>query len=367
MKLLRLCLDQIGVGRPLPWNVYNDAGQLVLRQGHIVRDEAQREGLILRGAYIDHQVHGEATDTQDFHAVREHAATLWQDVRTRAETLLLEPGEAQPFRRGLKVIGGHIEFAVVHHLDESLFELLHREGRNTPAVSHVIQAAFLANMVAIRLGWPNAMVRSTVHAALTMNLASLQRQNALHERAQPLDVAERADMAEHGAQGRLLLEMLGVEDRDWLQAVAHHHPPEDGRSLTAWRHTAGDMACLLHHVDLYLAKVSSRSYRAALAPDVAARQLFHRGGGAANPFASALIKEVGLFPPGASVRLANGELAVVLRRGELAHLPEVCAVQGADGMALPQPVRRRTSEPAYKVVAAVPRGVVTLPAEAALH
>jgi len=80
-----------------------------------------------------------------------------------------------------------------------------------------------------------------------------------------------------------------------------------------------------------------------------------------------LIKEVGLFPPGAGVRLANGELAVVLRRGEMAHLPEVCSVQTADGATLAQPVRRRTSEPAFKVLAAVPRGVVTLPAEAVLH
>ncbi|MFN3888179.1 MAG: HD-GYP domain-containing protein [Aquabacterium sp.] len=367
MKLLRLCLDQIGVGRPLPWNVYNDAGQLVLRQGYVVRDETQREALIMRGAYIGHDPEAGTPHTEDLDALRQNPALLWQDVRARAETLLLEPGEAEPFRHALQIVGGHIEFAVVHHLDDSLFELLHREGRNTPAVSHVIQAAFLVNMVAIRLGWPSTMVRSAVQAALTMNLASLRRQNALHHQATPLSAAERAEVAGHGEQGRQLLEMLGVEDRDWLQAVAHHHPPEEGRGLAAWRQRAGDMACLLHHVDLYLAKVSRRAYRAALPPDVAARQLFQRGGGAANPFASALIKEVGLFPPGAGVRLANGELAVVLRRGEMAHLPEVCSVQTADGATLAQPVRRRTSEPAFKVLAAVPRGVVTLPAEAVLH
>ena len=63
-----------------------------------------------------------------------------------------------------------------------------------------------------------------------------------------------------------------------------------------------------------------------------------------------------MYPPGSCVRLANGEIGIVVRRGEAAHLPEVHSLIDANGQPMPQALRRDTSQAAHKVTEALPRG-----------
>lgn len=53
-----------------------------------------------------------------------------------------------------------------------------------------------------------------------------------------------------------------------------------------------------------------------------------RGGGANNPFAAAIIKPMGINPPGTCVKLANGETA---------NTPVVRSLISADGWVYPEP------------------------------
>lgn len=85
----------------------------------------------------------------------------------------------------------------------------------------------------------------------------------------------------------------------------------------------------------------------------AARSFFLRSGGAVNPLAAAIIKEMGIYPPGACVKLANGETAVVVRRGESANAPQVYSLANGDGVPFAEPVRRDTRADRFKVMAAV--------------
>ncbi len=74
----------------------------------------------------------------------------------------------------------------------------------------------------------------------------------------------------------------------------------------------------------------------------------------------ALIKEMGIFPPGSFVKLANGDTAIVLRRGESANTPEVQSLVSTDGWVFPDPLLRNTSKPEFKIVSTVPRSNVLL-------
>lgn len=69
---------------------------------------------------------------------------------------------------------------------------------------------------------------------------------------------------------------------------------------------------------------------------------------------------MGIFPPGSFVKLANGDTAIVLRRGESANTPQVQSLISADGWVFPDPHFRNTAKPEFKVVATVPRSNVML-------
>jgi hypothetical protein len=62
----------------------------------------------------------------------------------------------------------------------------------------------------------------------------------------------------------------------------------------------------------------------------------------ADEAGSAIIAATGIYPPGSFVRLASGELAVVLRRGAHAKTPKVASVVSKSGTALAEPVLRDT-------------------------
>ena len=143
----------------------------------------------------------------------------------------------------------------------------------------------------------------------------------------------------------------GVRDEDWLRAVEQHHERPDGNGYPLGRSDIDEKARLLRLADSYCAKLSPRATRPALTPDRAGRELFLRE--ATNPMAHALIKELGIYPPGSYVRLASGETGVVLRRGPTMLTPVVAAVTWRTGEPRREPLKRDTSLPAFKVLQSV--------------
>ena len=68
---------------------------------------------------------------------------------------------------------------------------------------------------------------------------------------------------------------------------------------------------------------------------------------------AALVKTLGVYPPGAFVRLASQEVGVVVRRGTTATTPKVAVVTNRDGMPTGEPIPRDTGMPPWKVTGVV--------------
>ena len=73
----------------------------------------------------------------------------------------------------------------------------------------------------------------------------------------------------------------------------------------------------------------------------------------ADAAGSAIIKAVGIYPPGSFVRLASQEVAVVLRRGRRANEPLVASVLSRIGLPLGEPALRDTRMKPHEVTAGV--------------
>ena len=82
-------------------------------------------------------------------------------------------------------------------------------------------------------------------------------------------------------------------------------------------------------------------------PQVAARQLYQEEAG--GPVAAALIKAIGVYPPGDFVRLNNGDAAVVVRHASVGQPILVASIIGANGKPVPGAPRRDTSQPEFTI------------------
>ncbi|HSQ72242.1 MAG TPA: HD domain-containing phosphohydrolase, partial [Rubrivivax sp.] len=237
--------------------------------------------------------------------------------------------------------------------DLAIFQVL-RRGDN-PDVAYgahrSLQSAITSHLVATRLAWEPAQAERAFKVALTMNISMLELQGQLARQLTPPSDEQRAELRTHPMRSVRMLEQAGVSDADWLHAVLRHHEVEDGSGYPAGCTDVGELASLVRRADVYTSKLSARSTRDELAADVAGRQMFMQDPG--HPMTTALVKEFGIYPPGCHVRLASGELAVVVARGPSITAPVVACLTNERGVPLPVPVRRETTDRRHAVAAVV--------------
>jgi HD-GYP domain-containing protein (c-di-GMP phosphodiesterase class II) len=347
MKLLQLCAGQIRLAHPLPWNVRTAPGELLLSKGNIVATDRQLQALLDRGVYVDEDEY-ERHRQQQLQAEKDNPFDAWADMLRRTAVLLRDPRSQPQFKSQLSALSEQIHTTTAKDPDVGSFELSHAGNVGYP-VLHSLQAAYLATLVCKRLHLSDAECKAAVSAALTMNLSMLALQTTLCAQHHGLSDDQKKAIHSHPQRSCALLQELGVDNPLWLQAVAHHHERPDGKGYPRGDTEVPILAQVLHHADVYLAKLSARRTRPALPVHEAARAFFMQGGGASNPVTAAVIKETGIYPPGCYVKLSNGEVAVVVRRGELANAPMVYSLSNAAGVPFTEPQRRDTRMDKFKV------------------
>jgi hypothetical protein len=97
-----------------------------------------------------------------------------------------------------------------------------------------------------------------------------------------------------------------------------------------------------------MAKLSGRASRAPMVPQAAVRQLFQQN--SYDTLALAVIKTLGVHPPGSLVKLRSGEVAVTIRRAPSGPNPLVATLSDRRGEPLSQTHRRNTAEAEFGVV-----------------
>lgn len=357
MKLLRLCAHQIRLNEPLPWNVRNEPGHLLLGKGFLLTDPDQIESLLERGVYVDADEYEAHLRAEQASRAKQTPFELWAQLLRRASNLLRNHAGNPAFAAEMGELSDQIGSAMKQDVDAGTFEMIQGEPLGY-AVTHSMQTGFVASLAAQKLGWSESERATLVRAALTMNIAMLDLQNVLAKQSTPLTPEQKSAIATHSRDGRLALEKANVPCNDWLLTVEQHHVTENGAGLPQDRSSLSQLACMIHYADVYLAKISPRANRPAIPINMAARDLYVKAGGADNPYVSAIIKQMGIFPPGAFVKLANGDTGIVVRPGETANTPLVHSLISADGWVFPDPLPRDTRKPEFKVTNAVAQGNV---------
>lgn len=243
-----------------------------------------------------------------------------------------------------------------YHRNAALYLLFQHAAHSNEHYSshHAMLCTVICESVSKALGWlPEARLR-IARAALTMNVAMTQLQDTLAMRDDPLRPIHKQQLASHSQRSADLLSQAGVEDEVWLNIVRQHHDPALATAPLTRLDPTQRMTRLLMSVDRFAARISRRGSRSPQSPLIAARDLCVGEDGLPDEFGAAILRVVGMYPPGSYVRLVNGELAVVLTPGRRMNQPLVAVIQGSSGLALSDPILRDTALPGREVVEAVP-------------
>jgi hypothetical protein len=345
MEMRRLSADQIRTNEPLPWDVFDEYQQLLLRKGYIIESQRQAEELVVRGVYVDALAFAAKAGSVVPLVEKFNPFKLWDDIQRRLGPLIRQVLSAES---GTDCASKMTELAkMVQQLtqkdaDAGIAAMLLVESFKYP-VSHLLHVAIVCELVTQRLNWSDDERLSTVAAAMTMNLGMMELQNRLFHQPSLLTDEQRQCIYEHPVIGFEILQRSGVQDQAWLTAVLEHHESPDGSGYPRAITDLSQPSQVIRLADIFCAKISSRSYRKPFLPNFAAREIFvSEGDGGQNPIATILIKEIGIYPPGSFVKLANGGTAIVVRRGETANSPVVAALSSGSGIPYVDPVERDT-------------------------
>lgn len=189
-------------------------------------------------------------------------------------------------------------------------------------------------------------------AALTANLGMLEYHDQWANQQGPLNEEQKQRLGNHPERSVQRLKAAGVNDPLWFAIVRQHHERLDGSGYP--QGLSGDRvlneALLLGLIDRYLSFVMPRTNRKWVHPTAALKTIYGDVGAYGERNVNAFIKRIGVYPPGTSVRLANGEVAVVTHHqiGRSAH-PKVVSVGTGANHFYGDAVSRDTALPEFAV------------------
>ena len=356
----RIRADFLAVGDTVPCDIYSTDGRLLLSRGHVVESDGQLERLVSSGLYdpaaLDERGFVRAGRTA--RPVSEFSRLPSQLARDRVsifgrltqvagqlDALFANAFSGTDFAEGMRSAASNVRECCVLDGDAALAQILLSDGLRY-SIRHPTNVAVLTTILCNRLHHDEARSAAATGAALTMNMCFVALQETLAHQKEALTAEQRAEVRKHPHAAAQALRDRGIADPHWLQAVAQHHEARDGSGYPDGlkSESISREAQIVALADRYCALVSARAYRPAFSPRRAIKELHDRAGLAIDPaLIGTLISAIGIFPPGAYVRLSNGETGVVVRRLHDPKHPVVYALHQDTTVPYDTPRKRLTA------------------------
>ena len=277
----------------------------------------------------------------------------WRRLQERLDPLLSSPEQRNDFPAELEALALDVFQMTEADPDLAILAMVRLDPFDY-AIAHALQSAVACDVYGHSAGTPIEHRIVMIQAALTMNIAMLALQRELEWQSEPPSAEQQEQIRQHPLRGRDQLRTLGVANAAWLQAVAEHHESEDGSGYPTGCHSLSIEADVLAVADRYCALLSRRGPRDAMTCNRAARALYSAAYGKRQALVSRVIEVFGQHPPGSLVRLVNGEIGLVVRRGNAFKSELVCTLLGASGQPLESIELRDTSIAELAIAAAIP-------------
>ncbi|XOZ35133.1 HD-GYP domain-containing protein [Halomonadaceae bacterium KBTZ08] len=349
--LVRLGPGLLSVGKPLPWPVYDEAGNLLVAQGYVIQNEWQLERLYEQGMYEP--------------PARRAEKRRYDDVTPRvspfAEYSVLLYELEQALNRIINTdtrAGDHLE-----HLARRIQRLCQQDANACIGLIHVYAVepsayeqtlfyAIICWLAAHHFELDDTRTLVLLQAALTANISLLPYLDKLNNTNRKLNDEQRRVLQKHPQASARGLRKAGIKQSILLRIVEQHHERFDGSGYPEG--ISGDdllaEAKVLSLAERYTAMITKRAYRERYRADHAMDEISTSM--AEDPHQvvyEAVFQQLTPYPPGVLVQLANGETGLVTHRRHNPRSPIVQALFNAQGKRYLGPLRRDTSAEEYRV------------------
>ncbi len=354
--------DLIRLGEALPFRLLDADERLLLGEGQVVASERQFEQLHERGAWAERdRVDAARAAAGDAPARVPTLFDKWEALVWDLDATLQRLAQGSAAARDVEQLAVRALHLLDRDPDAAIFLAVRQDDRRFSlyALTHSLHTATFAALAARQLGFDGERVLRLACAALSMNAAIVRLQGQLAEQRDPPTLRQREAIERHPLDAARLLRAVGVDDARWLDTVEQHHEQPGGGGYPRGLATPVEDAQLVRLADMLVAKITPRAHRPALEPRVATRDVY-----LADPdkrLATALVRVLGVHPPGSIVQLRGGEVGVVVRRAAGGHGPFVHLLGGGSA---PSALERvvDTAEPARAIAheAPMPAGIARI-------
>lgn len=382
MNLVELNVETIPFGQPIPFALRGVGGSLLANKGYVIRSAEDLRVLLARGQslFVDTDESGdsyraflgqlqtmllsdkplgqianmtmEATGTP-VDLLSESGHPPWHEWQMSLTHLLRNPNPADFLMRFEGLFMGLSQYTQ-KFTDAAVLALMQMSAEETRyySATHAMLASVVC-MTAARetLRWPENRVLPLGRAALSMNIGMSQLQDELAQQSAPLSAAQAQAIDQHAERSVAILREMGVTDPLWLDAIQSHHLRAPGK--LSEKTLSQQMARLIQRADIFGARIAPRVNRSPMSVTSAMQASYYDETKAMDEAGAALVKALGIYPPGAWVKLASEEIGVVIRRGSSAASPRVAVILNRSGMPTGEPIPRDTAQPAWKIVSPV--------------
>jgi|GEM_PF-1062764 len=261
----------------------------------------------------------------------------------------LDAGQAGGFKDRIAGMAATLQKAVAQDRSAAL-AAAYLDVQTTYFVQHHVQAALLTEVLGISAGLPAEERLPLICGALTLDLGLIDVHQQLESQ---IKISEqlRAAIQLHPQKGHAKCVELGVDDDVWLDVMLCHHERLDGsgypRQLKEDQLSVGMRVVAI--ADSYSAMIRHRPYRKAFNGKDALREMYLMKGKLDIGLIQLLVRGLSLYPPGSIVRLAEGEVGVVVRSTNNALCPVVYSFLNRGGMPMADPQRRDVGLPKYAI------------------
>lgn len=382
MNLVELNLSTIPYGQPIPFALRGVGGGLLANKGFVIRSADDLRVLLARGQalYVDTDESEESyraflsqiqslllsnkplnqiatmtlqTTTAPAAATQDNSPPAWREWQLGLTQLLRTPSVAD-FAQRFEDLFSALNAYLLKNPDGALLALMQMSAEETRyySATHAMLSSVICMTVAREtLRWPENRVLPLGRAALSMNVGMAQLQDELAQQNTPLTPQQAQQVDQHSDASVSILRAMGITDPLWLDAVRTHHHRAPGK--LSEKTLAQQMARLIQRSDIFGARIAPRINREPMSVTSAMQASYYDETKSMDEAGAALVKALGIYPPGAWVKLASAEIGVVVRRGASAATPRVAVLLNKSGMPTGEPIPRDTAQAAWKIVSPV--------------
>lgn len=345
-SLVRVAPGVLVVGKPLPWPVFDNQGEVLLAQGYVIQGDAQLEQLYKRGMFYPRQAENPDEEVQE--DVAEGERNPFSDYRALLKTLKRthQAISARDPEARLKLLGfARLIDRICREAPDPTLALVHLYSVEPTATEQSLFYAIVCHFTATELGMDEGRRVVLMAAALSANLALMPILDRLNASTHGLTDQQRTIIRRHPQLAARALHDAGIENRLLLKIIMQHHERSDGSGYPEG--LEGDAilpeASILALSEHYVALISRRGYRPRHSITEARKAIADAARESTRPkLFQALLNALTPFPPGGLVRLANNEIAVVTHRPLLRNGHAVKAITDPRGSAYLTGFRRTT-------------------------